>query len=56
MNEFNVGDKVIYRDGGRPGVNATVSSLDGCPPGQVIIAIDDSGATGMVPVSKLTKV
>lgn len=56
MNEFNVGDRVIYKDGGNLPVNATVSSLDGCPPGQVIISIDESGAVGMVPVSKLTKV
>ena len=55
MNEFNVGDKVIYKDGCWPTVRATVSSLDGCPPGQVIITVDESGASGMVPVGKLTK-
>ena len=55
MNEFNVGDKVTYDDLGHV-VTATVSSVDGCPPGQVIITVCPSGASGMVPVNKLSKV
>ena len=57
MREFNVGDKVVYTDTGnaKPPVNATVTIVDGCPTGCVIITVDGQDAFGMVSVSTLKR-